>query len=225
MTEALSGWHGTVERWLGKLPADGRIRYVSAYRHGTLEVELYAPQGADKQTPHSRDELYVVAAGTGTFRAGGRAMTFKAGDALFVPAGMDHRFEDFNGHFATWVMFYGPEGGEAPDGNGESWHGTVGDWLAQVPDGEIRSVSAFRHGTLETKLYAPRGIDPQKPHGRDELYIVARGRGVADINGRRQSFGPADALFVPAGAEHRFVDFTDDLALWVMFYGPEGGEA
>jgi hypothetical protein len=32
-------------------------------------------------------------------------------------------------------------------------------------------------------------------------------------------------LFVPAGAEHRFEDFTDDLTVWVVFYGPEGGEA
>jgi hypothetical protein len=31
-------------------------------------------------------------------------------------------------------------------------------------------------------------------------------------------------MFVAAGVEHRFEDFTDDLAVWVMFYGPEGGE-
>jgi len=38
-------------------------------------------------------------------------------------------------------------------------------------------------------------------------------------------FGSCDMLFVPAGLEHRFVDFTDDLAVWVVFYGPEGGES
>jgi hypothetical protein len=32
-------------------------------------------------------------------------------------------------------------------------------------------------------------------------------------------------LFVPALEEHRFERFTDDLIVWVMFYGPEGGEA
>jgi hypothetical protein len=31
-------------------------------------------------------------------------------------------------------------------------------------------------------------------------------------------------LFVPADVEHRFEEFSDDLALWVVFYGPEGGE-
>ena len=28
----------------------------------------------------------------------------------------------------------------------------------------------------------------------------------------------------PRGVVHRFEKFTDDLAMWVMFYGPEGGE-
>jgi hypothetical protein len=31
-------------------------------------------------------------------------------------------------------------------------------------------------------------------------------------------------LFVGAGVEHRFEEFSDDLAVWVFFYGPEGGE-
>ncbi len=29
---------------------------------------------------------------------------------------------------------------------------------------------------------------------------------------------------MPAGVVHRFEEFTDDLAVWVVFYGPEGGE-
>ena len=37
---------------------------------------------------------------------------FNAGDLLFVPAGVVHRFEDFSDDFSTWVIFYGPEGGE-----------------------------------------------------------------------------------------------------------------
>ena len=36
---------------------------------------------------------------------------------------------------------------------------------------------------------------------------------------------PGDLLFVPAGTVHRFEGFTDDLAVWVFFYGPEGGES
>jgi mannose-6-phosphate isomerase-like protein (cupin superfamily) len=87
-----------------------------------------------------------------------------------------------------------------------------------------RSASLFRHGTLEVKLYAPRGTDPQTPHTRDEVYVVASGSGTFLNGTERHPFGPGDLLFVAAGVEHRFEQFTDDLAVWVMFYGPEGGE-
>jgi mannose-6-phosphate isomerase-like protein (cupin superfamily) len=86
--------------------------FVELFRHGTLAVEYYAPEGVDRQQPHTRDEVYVVAAGTGTFVNGGRRHPFEPGQVLFVPAGATHRFEDFSADFATWVFFYGPEGGE-----------------------------------------------------------------------------------------------------------------
>ncbi len=50
------------------------------------------------------------------------------------------------------------------------------------------------------------------------------GEGFLFCDGDRQRFGPGDLLFVPSGAEHRFEDFTDNLTVWVIFYGPEGGE-
>jgi mannose-6-phosphate isomerase-like protein (cupin superfamily) len=81
--------------------------------HGSMLVEYYAPRGADTQSPHTRDELYIVAAGTGWFLNGERRHRFAPGDVIFVPAGAVHRFEQFTDDFATWVIFYGPEGGEA----------------------------------------------------------------------------------------------------------------
>lgn len=74
------------------------------------------------------------------------------------------------------------------------------------------------------EIYAPRGHDPHKPHRRDEAYIVIQGRGTFFCGGARDAFGPGDFLFAPAGVEHRFDDFTDDLAVWVILYGPDGGE-
>jgi mannose-6-phosphate isomerase-like protein (cupin superfamily) len=56
--------------------------------------------------------VYVVVTGSGTFRNGGVVSPFKAGDFLFVAAGVEHRFEEFSDDFATWVIFFGPEGGE-----------------------------------------------------------------------------------------------------------------
>jgi len=73
-----------------------------------VEVEYYAPRGSDPQTPHDRDELYFVAAGTGVFVEGDRRTRFGPGDALFVPARMPHYFEDVSADFGVWVVFFGP---------------------------------------------------------------------------------------------------------------------
>ena len=83
---------------------------------------------------------------------------------------------------------------------------------------------AMTHGTMIAKLYAPRGVDLQEPHEQDEVYVVMRGSGTFVHGDRRDPFGPGDLLFVEAAVPHRFEEFTDDLALWVVFYGPAGGE-
>jgi mannose-6-phosphate isomerase-like protein (cupin superfamily) len=90
--------------------------------------------------------------------------------------------------------------------------------------GGPRSVAVFEHGTLQVKLYAPHGHDPQMPHTRDEIYVIARGKGWFVNEGRRHRFAPHDVLFARAGAVHRFEGFSPDLLVWVFFYGPEGGE-
>lgn len=83
------------------------------FHHGSMELEVYKPNKIDKQKPHIRDEIYIVIAGSGTFYNDGNRQPFEQGDFLFVPAGVEHRFEDFTEDFSTWVIFYGPEGGEA----------------------------------------------------------------------------------------------------------------
>jgi mannose-6-phosphate isomerase-like protein (cupin superfamily) len=113
-------------------------------------------------------------------------------------------------------------------GSGESgrgFHGEFTGWLRRLPtqDGEP-FVVAHEHGTLKVELYAPRGVDDQTPHRQDEVYVVVRGEGCFVNGPARHRFGPGDLLFVPAGVEHRFEDFSDDLAVWVLFYGPDGGE-
>ena len=80
--------------------------------HGSMTLEYYAPKGSDPQTPHTKDEIYIIAGGQGWFRCGSQRCAFGPGDALFVPAGVAHRFEEFSSDFETWVVFYGPEGGE-----------------------------------------------------------------------------------------------------------------
>lgn len=81
-------------------------------RHGSFSLRYYVAPMPDPQTPHDQDELYVVATGHGWFNRAGERVACATGDALFVAAGVDHRFEDCSPGFAVWVMFWGPPGGE-----------------------------------------------------------------------------------------------------------------
>jgi mannose-6-phosphate isomerase-like protein (cupin superfamily) len=98
------------------------------------------------------------------------------------------------------------------------------DAVAAASTDPTRYAISFTHGTLELGVYVPQGRDPQEPHEQDELYVVMQGTGRFRNGDAVDDVGPGDVLFVPAGAEHRFEDFSDDLAVWVVFYGPRGGE-
>lgn len=102
-----------------------------------------------------------------------------------------------------------------------TWHWTP---RAAVEAADGIATELFAHGTMSLEYYAPRGHDPQSPHYRDELYVIVAGRGRFRVAGSSYEFAPGDVLFVPAGVEHRFEEFTEDFATWVVFYGPEGGE-
>ena len=103
---------------------------------------------------------------------------------------------------------------------------TVDKAISKLPTVEgKRFATIFEHGSLLVEIYAPRGSDPQQPHTRDEIYFVAAGSGDYVCGDSRTKFGPTDLLFAAAGEVHRFENFTNDLVVWVLFYGPEGGEA
>lgn len=96
---------------------------------------------------------------------------------------------------------------------------------AQIPGpaGE-HAVALMDRGTLKVKLSCPVPPNRQAPHTQDELYVIVRGRGVLVHDGRKDAFETGDLMFVAAGTEHHFEDFSDDLTVWVAFFGPEGGE-
>lgn len=91
------------------------------------------------------------------------------------------------------------------------------------PNGEP-FVQMVCHSSMSVEYFAPRGEDTQQPHEQDELYVVVSGNGEFVNGPRRHTFGPGDVMFVPAGVAHRFENFSDDFAVWVVFYGPRGGE-
>lgn len=90
------------------LPLPQGRRSAEVFVDGDLEIRLYAPKGDDPQTPHDRDELYIVASGNGRFRVGDRVDAVAPGALLYAAAHEVHRFEDFSDDFAVWVVFYGP---------------------------------------------------------------------------------------------------------------------
>lgn len=109
---------------------------------------------------------------------------------------------------------------------GDDWLVTLEEATRRLPDdpSAMRFHYALRRGTMKFGLYAPNGPDTQGPHTQDELYFVISGSGVFAKDGQRRPFGPNDVIFVEAGAEHRFEEFTPDFSTWVVFWGPEGGE-
>lgn len=102
----------TPQAALAQLTKTHDAKFLTLLRHGSLDVEIYKSDRIDHQQPHTRDEIYVVVSGSGYFLNGHARHPIEAGEMLFVAAGTEHRFEQFTDDFATWVFFYGPEGGE-----------------------------------------------------------------------------------------------------------------
>ena len=98
--------------------------------------------------------------------------------------------------------------------------------LKQASSGENTTPFSilFTHGSLAVEVYQPVTTNHQKPHDRDECYVIIEGHGNFEMGDKIISLGPGDFLFVPAGLPHRFTDFGDTMSTWVMFYNPEGGE-
>jgi mannose-6-phosphate isomerase-like protein (cupin superfamily) len=68
-------------------------------------------------------------------------------------------------------------------------------------------------------LVAPEP-DRQAPHEDDEIYLVLEGRGVLTVENEQIPVEQGRAVFVPAGAEHRFTGY-EGLSLLVIFTRPD----
>ena len=103
---------------LAKLPLPATEKWpegvwdIDAFKHGSMSLILFAPEGNDYQTPHSQDELYIVIEGSGVLQKEGIDIPFEKGDTLFVKAGEEHRFIQIEEGLKMWAVFWGKEGGE-----------------------------------------------------------------------------------------------------------------
>jgi mannose-6-phosphate isomerase-like protein (cupin superfamily) len=91
------------------------------------------------------------------------------------------------------------------------------------PAGE-HAIRVLQRGSLDLKLSRPVPPNRQTPHAQDEVYVIVRGRGILVHGGERERMEAGDCAFVAAGTEHRFEEFSEDFAVWVIFHGPTGGE-
>jgi len=112
-TKMSEAFHLPLDAARGRIPpGPDDPQFVILRKRGSLTVEPYRPLEVDLQKPHSRDECYVIVEQTGIFEIDDKTVYFGPGDFLSVPAGMPHRFRDFGASMMTWVIFYGPDGGE-----------------------------------------------------------------------------------------------------------------
>jgi mannose-6-phosphate isomerase-like protein (cupin superfamily) len=86
--------------------AEGTGGYEIVHRSDGLELGVYvlvAPE-ADRQQPHEDDEIYVVLEGTGVLEVEDERVELREGNAVFVPAGAEHRFVGYE-RLSVLVIF------------------------------------------------------------------------------------------------------------------------
>lgn len=109
----------SLEQVLSRLPRPATAKWpqgvfdAEVFAAPGISLSLFAPRGEDHQGAHDEDEFYLVASGHAVLhvrdlRDGWRRLEAKSGDALFVAAGIDHRFESISADFTAWVVFFPP---------------------------------------------------------------------------------------------------------------------
>jgi mannose-6-phosphate isomerase-like protein (cupin superfamily) len=68
------------------------------------------------------------------------------------------------------------------------------------------------------------GKDPQHPRAADEIYVVLAGHATLEVEGERLAVARGRVVSVDVGADHRFVDVTEDLQVLVVFAPPDHPE-
>ncbi len=102
-----------------------------------------------------------------------------------------------------------------------SYHISIDDAINLLSKEANKFVEVIAHDEMSVEYFAPEKIDVQLPHKKDELYIIASGNSSFYRNGETIQCKQGDVIFVPAKMEHRFLNFSDDFATWVIFYGDE----
>jgi mannose-6-phosphate isomerase-like protein (cupin superfamily) len=101
----------------------------------------------------------------------------------------------------------------------EGYFGFMGEWAPRVASPNPEYLISFNNGDCLIEYWTPRSQDDQKPHDRDEIYVIVAGNSKFEMGDEKRSVKAGDLIFVPAGMPHRFFEFSDELAMWIAFFG------
>jgi mannose-6-phosphate isomerase-like protein (cupin superfamily) len=106
MGDAFRSW--SIESALDLLQAHSPARFAQLLQTGGATVEILRPANPTViSPPHDRDEFYVAVRGRGTLCTPQARQPLAPGDLAYVPAGMQHHFEDATDGFALWILYAG----------------------------------------------------------------------------------------------------------------------
>lgn len=108
-------YHISIDKAVEALQKEKDKPFTVLMKNRSMSIEYFSPKIVDTQQPHKQDEIYVIASGASRFYRDGETINCKKGDVIFVPANIEHKFINFTSDFASWVIFYGPEGGESAE--------------------------------------------------------------------------------------------------------------
>jgi mannose-6-phosphate isomerase-like protein (cupin superfamily) len=85
-------------------------------------------------------------------------------------------------------------------------------------------VQLSRYGNLSFDIFKPKNTDNQKPHDRDEIYMIISGKGTLNCNDKRVNYNQGDIVVVPAGTVHKWESYSGDFCAWALMTTPNTGE-
>lgn len=112
------------------------------------------------------------------------------------------------------------EQAEEPEPRPQVWQAF--DWQELMADSEQAQspwLPFLRRPTLSMGVYRLQagGRDGQSPHAQDEVYYIAEGKAVLQVEDDQVPVEPGSVVYVRAGAEHRFHSIEEELVVLVFF--------
>ncbi|WP_319381607.1 cupin domain-containing protein [Thiomicrorhabdus sp.] len=88
--------------------------------------------------------------------------------------------------------------------------------LNKAPDFGPHTEHFFKKGRFNVDFYKPGEVDEMKKNKHDTLFFITSGDGHIFNNGKQHPVEQGEVIFVKAGKEHKFFNFSLDFTTWVV---------